>query len=88
MVDYNESLCKERHKRTDEKIAIHETRINNHSGRIDTLEQHRSAADVEIKNLIKEIGSLVTIVRWFIGMFVGAFVSFFFYAAQAGLIKK
>lgn len=86
MGEFNEKVCEERHKSLTEKFEIHDRRINNHSGRIDQLEQHKTATEVEIKNLIKEIASLVTTVRWFIGLIVGAFVGFFFYAAQRGLI--
>lgn len=69
------------------KVDTHEKRLNDHSKRIDKLEQYRSSSEVEIKNLCEQIKSLVTTMRWFIALLVGAFVSFFFYAAQRGLIK-
>ncbi len=72
-------LCKE-----DER---HEKRLDNHSKRLDMLEQFKSSTETEIKNLIDQIKSLVTTMRWFIGLFVGAFISFFFYAVQQGLFK-
>ncbi len=87
MAEYNDNLCKERHRRIEEKIEVHERRINNHSQRIDQLEQDRSRADTKIESLCEQIANLVTTMRWFIGLFVGAFVSFFFYAVQNGLIK-
>lgn len=80
-------LCTERHKRIDEKIEVHEKRINNHSERIDKIEQNQSRTDIKIENLCDQIGSLVTTIRWFTGLIIGSFVAFFFYAAQRGLIK-
>jgi chromosome segregation ATPase len=83
----NQSICDEKHRNVDEKFKTHERRLNNHSERLDSLEQYRSEAKTEIKNLCQQIKSLVKTMRWFIGLMVGAFVSFFFYAVQAGLFK-
>lgn len=65
----------------------HERRLNDHSKRLDVLEQFKSSTEAEVRNLIEQIKSLVTTMRWFIGLLVGAFVSFFFYALQQGLFK-
>jgi len=83
----DKSVCDERHKRIDEKLELHERRLNNHGERIDGLEQFKSSTETEIKNLIEQIKSLVTTMRWFIGLLVGSFVAFFFYAVQQGLFK-
>ena len=88
MSEYNESLCKERHKRVDEKIEVHERRLNDHSGRLDKLEQYQSRTETKIENLCEQIQGLVTTMRWFIGLLVGSFVGFFFYAVQSGLFKR
>lgn len=82
-----EKLCEEKHKGISEKLGVAERRLNNHSDRIDKLEQGQSEFKVEIKNLCKDIQSLTSTLKWFIGLLVGAFASFFFYAAQRGLIK-
>lgn len=87
MKQYNDHLCQERHKRIDEKVAAHEQRLNNHSQRLDHLEQYRSQTEAKIESLCEKIEGLVTTMRWFIGLLVGAFVSFFFYAIQSGLMK-
>lgn len=65
----------------------HERRLNDHSKRLDILEQFKSSTETEVKNLIEQIKSLVTTMRWFIGLLVGSFVTFFFYAVQKGLFK-
>lgn len=81
-------LCAERHKRIDEKQSLHEKRLNDHSGRLDKLEQYQSRTEARIDNLCEQIQGLVTTMRWFIGLLVGSFASFFFYAVQSGLFKK
>lgn len=81
-----ERLCNERHKRLDEKIDTQEKRINNHSARIDAIEQITSRMDERLLGLITQLGALNIILKWFIGLIVGGCVSFFFYAAQKGLL--
>lgn len=86
-MNYNPELCKEKHKRIDEKLNTHEQRLNNHGSRIDRLEQYQSKTETMIKNLCERIDGLVTTMRWFIGLLVGALVTFFFYVVQRGVFK-
>lgn len=78
----DEKLCEIRHKRLDEKLEVHERRLNNHGERIDKLEQFKSSTETEIKNLIQQIQSLVTTMRWFMGLMVGTLVGFFIWYVQ------
>lgn len=87
MCEYDEKLCKERCKVVDEKLNLHDTRLNNHADRIDKLEQNNVENRNEIKHLCEQIQSLVTTMRWFMGLFLGAFISFFFYAVQHNIFK-
>ncbi|EPY6430555.1 hemolysin XhlA family protein [Clostridium sporogenes] len=80
-------VCEEKHKRLEEKINIHDIRLNDHAGRIDKLEQNQSRVDVKIENLCEQIKQLVSVLKWYIGLSVGALVSFFFYAIQHNLFK-
>jgi predicted nuclease with TOPRIM domain len=82
-----DSLCKERHKRIDEKLELAERRLNDHSQRLDRIEQVNSKLEERLDGLINQLSSLNTTMRWFIGLIVGAFASFFFYAAQQGIFK-
>lgn len=81
------SLCAEKHKRIDEKIDVHERRLNNHSERLDRIEQVNSKLEERLEGLIQQLSNLNTTMRWFIGLLVGAFISFFFYAVQQGLFR-
>ena len=87
MSEYNESLCKERHKAINDKMEVHDRRLNDHSGRIDKLEQRGAGVDAKIENLCEQIKSLVSIMKWFLGTLAGALIGFFFYAIQHNLFK-
>jgi chromosome segregation ATPase len=87
MAEYIEDICAEKHKRIEEKLGVHDTRLNNHSERIDKLEQYQSRTEAQITSLCEQIKNLVTTMRWFMGLLVGSFVSFFFYAVQHGIFK-
>ncbi len=69
------------------QLEVHDTRLNDHSKRLDRLEQNERALQTEIKNLCDSLKSLTSIMKWFITALVGAFISFFFYAIQSGLFK-
>lgn len=79
-------LCELTHKRIDEKLDLQERRINDHSKRIDLMEQNNTRMDEKLAGLILQLGNLNTTLKWFIGLMVGGFVGFFFYAAQKGLL--
>lgn len=83
----DEKLCNEKHKVIDEKFALHEKRINSHSERLDRMEVFSCRLEERISNLIVELGNLNKTIRWFMGLLIGSFIAFFFYAAQQGLIK-
>jgi len=73
---YNEALCREKHKAIEDKMEVHDTRLNNHAGRLDTLEQDGRESKVQISNLIKSIDSLVSTIKWLIGLGLPLAVAF------------
>lgn len=80
-------LCTERHKRIDERLDTLNKRVNNHSERLDRIEQAQSEFRIEIKNLCENLKSLTSVLKWFIGLLIGSFVAFFFYAVQNNIFK-
>lgn len=44
-------VCEEKHKRIEEKINVHDIRLNDHGKRIDKIEQNQSKTDAKIENL-------------------------------------
>lgn len=65
-----EATLKEIRKGYDDKLAIHEQRLNKHGERLDAIEIECKESAVQIKNLIKSIDSLVTTLKWMIGIAV------------------
>lgn len=70
-----------------EKLKEHDQILKEHDRTIENLKLDAKEFEMQIKNLIEKLDSLVTIMKWFIGLLVGSFVSFFFYVVQRGLLK-
>lgn len=75
-------ICDEKHKHINEKLELQEKRLNNHSERIDKLEQYQSKSEVEIRNLCEQIKSLVSTIKWSMGLLVTTLVGFFIWYIQ------
>lgn len=69
------------------KINEHSSELKEHNKRLDRLEENNAEFRVEIKNLCDNIKNLTNIMKWFMGLLIGSFVGFFFYAIQQGLFK-
>lgn len=76
-------VLEEKHKRIDEKFELHEKRLNNHGDRIDKLEQYQSRTEVKIENLIDQIKSLVTTIKWAMGLTITTLLGFFIWYIQS-----
>ena len=83
----DEKVCEIRHQRIDEKMEVHDRRLNSHSERLDIIEQVNSRLEERLDGLIKQLESLNLTMRWLIGLIIGGIVSFFFYAVQRGVLK-
>ena len=81
------SICDERHRQIDYRLDIHEKRLNSHSERLDRIELTSGRLEERLNNLIQQLEQLNKTMKWFIGLLVGSFVAFFFYAVQQGLFK-
>lgn len=80
---YDEKLCNEKHQNIKEMLNDHEIRLNNHSGRLDKLEQDNAEHKADIRNLIKKMDDFIATIKWGLGIFVT--VSIF---VMGVLIKK
>jgi hypothetical protein len=78
-------ICELNHKRVDERLDTHEKRLNSHSEELDKLCVSDARNTNEITNLCKQIGDLVTTLRWLIGLLVTTLGGFFIYAIQSKL---
>ncbi len=78
----DQDVCREKHNRIDECLTRHDKRLNNHSERIDKLEQFESSTRVELRNLIEQIKSLVNAIKWGTGLTVSSLLAFFIWYIQ------
>jgi ElaB/YqjD/DUF883 family membrane-anchored ribosome-binding protein len=67
---YDAKLCEEKHDQIKEKLDLHDKRLNNHSDRLDRLEQNETENRTEIKNLIKKMDDFISTIKWGLGIFV------------------
>lgn len=69
------------------KITEHDKKILELDKRMDENERENAEFRIQIENLCKDIQSLTVTMKWFMGLLIGSFVGFFFYAVQKGLLK-
>ena len=91
---YNEGACVERHKTITERLDNHEERLNKHDelfdrhdDKLEILATDTAVHTNQIDKLCEEIKSLVSTIKWFIGLIGASFIGFFFYAIQQHLFK-
>ncbi len=83
----DEKVCEIKHQRIDERLGVHDKRLNSHSDRLDIIEKVNSKLEERLDGLIKQLESLNLTMRWLLGLIIGGIVSFFFYAVQKGVLK-
>ncbi len=67
---YNEGVCEQKHKALEEKCEVFNKRLNAHRERLDLIEQDGREYRVQIQNLCTQVGSLVTTLKWLMGLAV------------------
>jgi chromosome segregation ATPase len=75
-------ICTEKHKQIDKEFEVVDKRLSNHDTRIGKLENDNSKFEERLDNLIEQLASLTATLKWFIGVFAGALIGFFFLAIQ------
>lgn len=69
-MEYNESLCKEKHKAIHDRLDEHEELLKEHSKEIIELREDSREYKTEIKNLIKKMDDFMGTIKWGLGVFV------------------
>lgn len=59
------------------KINEHSKKLEEHDKRLDRVEVNQAEFKTEIKNLCDNLKSLTITMKWFMGLLIGAFISFF-----------
>jgi hypothetical protein len=86
-LEYNEGLCKEKHDRINEKLDLHDKRLNSHADDIDILKISDTKHNEQIDNLIEKIDQILSQNRWFIGIVIVQLLGFFFMAIEKVIYK-
>lgn len=68
-------------------LKTHEKRLNDHSSRLDKLEQNQARIETQIENLCKSIESLTNTLKWGLGLCASSLIGFFFYIVQQNILK-
>ena len=80
-------LCEVKHEQINEKLELHNRRLNSHAEEIETLKISDATNTNEIKNVCKQMSSLTKAIWGLVGMVGTALVGFFFYAIQTHIFK-
>lgn len=60
-------ICDLRHNALNDRVDVHDRRLNTHSDRLDKIEIGQTRTDTIVENLCKQIESLVVAIKWLIG---------------------
>jgi chromosome segregation ATPase len=79
-------ICKLKHENIDKQLKQHDKKLKEHDDLFDkqaenisSLKNSQSVSDVKIENLCDQIKSLVTAIKWLVGMVAVELVGFFFW---------
>ena len=75
------------HEIIEMKITEHDEKISELDKRMDKNDRENAEFKIQLKHLCDTIQGLTTTIKWFMGLMIGSFVGFFFYAVQKGLFK-
>lgn len=60
----DDKQCETYRKIVDDKISVHDKRLDNHSERLDKLENYKYMIDERINHLIEKIDDLMGSMKW------------------------
>lgn len=69
------------------RLEVQDTRLNDHSKRLDKLEVTQAESNVMIKNLCEKIEGQTKAIYWLLGLAATSLLGFFFYAIQQNIFK-
>ena len=83
MCNMDERICAERMRKTEEHQARQDLRLDNHSNRLDQLEQYRAGFEIQIGHLCEKIDGLIKTIQRGGGLLVSVLVGFFIWYIQS-----
>lgn len=76
-------LCKTKHLRVDERLNSHDAILLTHDQRIDLLERSEIRSDVRTTNLCERIDSLISVIKWSMGLVITTLIGFVIWYIQS-----
>lgn len=70
MSEYDKALCEEQHKSINKELADHEEWLKRHDKEISDIKSENSAFKSDITTLFKKIDSLISTIKWGLGITV------------------
>lgn len=84
----NDKQCETYRKIVDDKISVHDKRLDNHSERLDKLENYKYMIDERINHLIEKIDDLMGSMKWLTRGIGTAIIGILVYVIQQFISAK
>lgn len=78
-----QTVCEEMHKNIDKSIDVLTQRTNNHSERLDKLENNQVRTETIVTNLCKQLESLTKVLWWFVALMGSTGLGFIIWYIQS-----
>lgn len=84
----DDKQCEIYRERMNERLIIQDKRLDNHSERLDALENYKYMIDERINNLIAKMDDLMGTMKWLTRGVGTAIIGLIVYIVQQFLLKK
>ena len=84
----DDKQCELYRERVNERLIIQDKRLDNHSERLDALENYKYMIDERIKNLIAKMDDLMGTIKWLTKGVGTAIIGLIVYIIQQFLLNK
>lgn len=84
----DDKQCETYRKIVDDKISVHDKRLDNHSERLDKLENYKYMIDERINHLIEKIDDLMGSMKWLTRGIGTAIIGILVYVIQQFISAK
>ena len=83
----DERQCKVYRDRVEEKLEVHDKRLDSHSSRLDELEHYRYTIDERISNLTQKVDDIAKSVKNFTGLVISGWIGLIIFLIQQAMSK-
>lgn len=83
----DERQCEVYRDRVEEKLEVHDKRLDSHSSRLDELEHYKYTIDERISNLTQRVDEIAQSVKHFNNLVIGAWIALIIFIIQQAITK-